>query len=150
MDILNEISVDVSPKDIEACHRVGVSKNNSKKTIVRFINRKHAKKALTSRKNLRKSSSPNCNVFINENLTVKNNKIAFLSRKLERSSRLTKIYKMNGTVHISSPEIHRGKSLKIYHKNDLFNLFPYYDLDGIIGTMIKMILHSPVIGSFCK
>ena len=104
MDILNEITVNVSPKDIEACHRVGISKNSSKKTIVRFINRKHAKKALSSRKNLRKSSSPNCNVFINENLTVK-----------------------NGTVHISSPEIHRGKVLKIYHINDLFNLFPYYD-----------------------
>ena len=53
MDILNEINVDVSPKDIEACHHVGVSKHNSKKTIVHFINRKHAKKALTSRKNLR-------------------------------------------------------------------------------------------------
>ena len=77
MDILNEISVDVSPKDTEACHRVGVSKNNSKKTIVRFINRKHPKKALTSRKNLRKSSSPNCNVFINENLTVKTTKLLF-------------------------------------------------------------------------
>ena len=127
VDILNEISVDVSPKDIEACHRVGVSKNNSKKTIVRFINRKHAKKALTSRKNLRKSSSPNCNVFINENLTVKNNEIAFLSRKLKRSGHLTKIYTRDGTVHISSPEIHRGKVLKIYHINDLFNIFPYYD-----------------------
>ena len=55
MDILNEISVDVSPKDIEACHRVGVSKNNSNKTIVRSINRKHAKKAFTSRKNLGKA-----------------------------------------------------------------------------------------------
>ena len=93
VDILNEISVDVSPKDIEACHRVGVSENNSKKTIVRFINVKHAKKALTSRKNFRKSSSPNCNVFINENLTVKNNEIAFFSRKLKRSGHLTKIYR---------------------------------------------------------
>ena len=63
MDILNEISVDVSPKDIEACHHVGVSKNNSKKTIVCFINRKHSKKGLTSRKKLRKSSSYNCNIF---------------------------------------------------------------------------------------
>ena len=61
VDILNEISVNVSPKDIEACHHVGVSKNSSKKTIVRY-------KALISRKNLRKSSSPNCNVFNNENL----------------------------------------------------------------------------------
>ena len=126
VDILNEISVDVSPKDIEACHRVGVSKNNSKKTIVRFINRKYAKKALTSRKNLRKSSSPNCNVFINENLTVKNNKIAFANRKLKLSGHRTKIHARDGIVHISSPEIHR-EVLKIYQINDLFNLFPYYN-----------------------
>ena len=77
--------------------------------------------------NLRKSSSPNCNVFVNENLTVKNNEIAFLNRKLKRNGHLTKIYTRDGAVHISSPEIHRGKVLKIYHTNDLFNLFPYYD-----------------------
>ena len=82
VDILNEISVDVSPKDIEARHRVGYQRKSSKKTIACFINRKHEKKALISRKILRKSSSPNRNVFINENLTVKSNKIAFLSRKL--------------------------------------------------------------------
>ena len=82
MDILNEISVDVSQKDIEACHRVGVSKNSSKKTIVRFINRKHAKKALISRRNLRKSSSPNCNIFITENVTVKTKKSLFLVENL--------------------------------------------------------------------
>ena len=40
--IFNEISVDVSPKDNELCHCVIVSKNSSKKTIFRFINRKHA------------------------------------------------------------------------------------------------------------
>ena len=128
MDILNEITVNVSAKDIEACHRVGVSKNSSKKTIVRFINRKHAKKAFLSRKNLRKSSSPNCNISINENLTVKNNEIAFLGRKRKRSGHLNKIYTRDGTVHISSPEIHRGKVLKIHQIKDLFNLFPYYDL----------------------
>ena len=127
VDILNEITVNVSPKDIEACHRVGASKNSSKKTIVSFINRKHAKKALLSRKNLRKSASPNCNVFINENLTVKNNEIAILGRKLKRSGHLNKIYTRDGTVRISSPEIHRGKVLKIHYTNDLFNLFPYYD-----------------------
>ena len=127
MDNLNEISIDVSPRDIEACHRVDVSKNSSKKPIVRFINRKHAKKALISRKDLRKRSLPNSNVFINENLTMKNNEIAFLSRKLKRRGHLTKLYTRNGTVHISSPEIHRGEVSKIYHINELFNLFPYYD-----------------------
>ena len=37
------------------------------------------------------------------------------------------IHTRDGTVHISSREIHRGKLLKIYHVNDLFNLFSYYD-----------------------
>ena len=147
MDILNEISVNVSPKNIEACHRVGVSKNSSKKTTVCFINRKHGKKALTSRKNLRKSSSPSCNVFFNENLTVKNDEIAFLGRKRKCSGHLNKIYTRDGAVHISSPEIHRGKVLKIYHINDLFNLFPYYDFGE---NYRKIILYNRVIGSFCK
>ena len=50
MDILNEISVDASTKDIEAGHRAVVSENNSRKTVVRFTNRKHAKKALIAGK----------------------------------------------------------------------------------------------------
>ena len=31
VNILNEISVDESPKDVEACHHVGLQKNCSKK-----------------------------------------------------------------------------------------------------------------------
>ena len=58
---------------------------------------------------------------------MKNSDIAFLSRKLKRSDHLTKIYARDGIVHISSPEIHRGRVLKIYHINDIFNLFSYYD-----------------------
>ena len=112
MNTLNEVNIDVSPKDTEAaCQSVGVAKNSSKKTIVRFINRKNAKKTLISRKKIRNNSSLNCNVFINENLTVKNNEIAFFGRKLKRSGHVDKIYSKDGTVHISSPEIHRGKVL---------------------------------------
>ena len=50
IEVLNEIQVDVSRSDIEACHGIGKSKNSSKKTIVRFINRNYAKKALLNRK----------------------------------------------------------------------------------------------------
>ena len=75
VDILNEISVDISPKVIKACSRVAASKTSSKKTIVLFTNRKHAKKALINKKKLRNNSSRNCNVFINANVTVKNNEI---------------------------------------------------------------------------
>ena len=81
--ILNEISVNVSPKDIRVCHCVGVSRNSSTTTIVYFINRKHAKKALISRQNLRKSSSPNCNDFVNENFNhKKTTKLLFLVKNL--------------------------------------------------------------------
>ena len=48
--ILDKIEVNVTSKDIEACHRVGKSRNNSKKTIIRFVNRKFAKKALANKK----------------------------------------------------------------------------------------------------
>ena len=122
---LEEKVVDIL--NIKTCHCVGVSENSSKKTIVRFIKRKHSKKALISRKKLRRNSSPNGNVFINENLTLKYNEIAFLGRKLKRSGHLNKTYTRDGTVHISSPVIHSRKVLKNYYIHELFNLFPYYD-----------------------
>ena len=46
---------------------------------------------------------------------------------------LNKIFTRDGTVHISSPEIHRGKVLKIYHLNDLFNIWHTMILERIIG-----------------
>ena len=68
-----------------------------------FNKRKDAKKTLISRKNLRKNSSSN--VFINENLTVKNNEIVFLGRKLKNTGHLSTIYTRDKLVHISSPEM---------------------------------------------
>ena len=87
-------------------------KNSSKKKIVSFVNRKHAKNVLIGRKNLGKSSSPYCNVFMNENLTIKNNEVAFLGRKLKRSGHLNKTYTRDGTVHISKSRNTQRKSVK--------------------------------------
>ena len=50
IQILDKIDVDASSKDIESCHRIGKSKNSSKTTIVRLLNRKHAKKPLSIEK----------------------------------------------------------------------------------------------------
>ena len=50
IQVLSEIQVNVSSSDIEACHRIGKSKNSSKKTIVQFINRKHPKKSTNQQK----------------------------------------------------------------------------------------------------
>ena len=67
---------------IEACHRIGKPKENSKKTIVRFINRKHCKCALVNRKKLKSFNNesiglPNVKLYFNKNLTEYNNTLAF-------------------------------------------------------------------------
>ena len=66
IEVLKEVQVDVSSSDIEAGHRMGNNKNSPKKTIVRFINRKHGKKALLNRKILRSNGNFN-KIYINEN-----------------------------------------------------------------------------------
>ena len=83
-------------------------KNKKKKTIVRFINRKHAKKALINGKSLIKinqSSLSSDHIFINENLTPVNNKIAFHCRKLKRNGQIDKTYSRDGEIHIASRNI---------------------------------------------
>ena len=50
-----------------------IKKNEFKKTIIRFVNRKFAKKCVLNRRGLRSINISslglgNCNVFINENL----------------------------------------------------------------------------------
>ena len=60
----------VTAVDIEACHRIGKSKGNSKKTTVRFINRKHCKCALVNRKKLKSFNSgsiglPSVKIYFN-------------------------------------------------------------------------------------
>ena len=51
--LMKDVDGYIDSGDIEACHRIGKSnrKTSSKKTIVRFVNRKYCKKALLNRKN---------------------------------------------------------------------------------------------------
>ena len=52
--ILSDIGVNIQSEKIEASHRFGKTdrKTISKKTIIRFVNRKHCKKALLNKKKL--------------------------------------------------------------------------------------------------
>jgi len=78
IQIAKSIDVEVDSKDIEACHRLPNrrnSKGTSKRTIVRFVNRKHCDnlqmKKLSSLKSaedkLKKNAITN-NLYINSNL----------------------------------------------------------------------------------
>ena len=127
--ILAGIDFSVSTNDIEVCYRMGSSVNDSRRIITRFTNIKFEEKAFLNRSKLRKitSTSLNYSIFTNENLTLRNSKIAFLFRKLKRADHIEKTFTRNGTVHASIPDIQRRKVLKIHHLKDLFNIFPVPD-----------------------
>ena len=50
IEILDKIDINASSQYTEVCHHIGKLKNFSKTTIVRFVNGKHAKKALVNKK----------------------------------------------------------------------------------------------------
>ena len=88
--ILTNTDINVESRQMEDCHRIGNSNNGSKKTIIRFINRKYCKKVLLNRKQLERIDLKKHqfvsgkNIFINEKLTVKNEHLAFNCRQLKK------------------------------------------------------------------
>ena len=53
IEILSKINIKLQKKEIEACHRLPPTrKNPTKKTIIRFVNRKKAEKSLKNKKML--------------------------------------------------------------------------------------------------
>ena len=145
IEILNKIDVNVSTKDIEACHGIGKSRENSKKTIIRFVNRKYAKKALLNKKslkNINRSSiglSNSGNIFINENLAPMNNKLAFYCRKLKRDGYIEKTFLREDVFCIRGSSIENGKTIKVLHFNTLFEYFPNFDFsdDNLHNTSVE-------------
>ena len=129
--VVGKIEDNVTSRDIEACHRVGKSRNNSKKTIIRFVNRKFAKKALVNRKSLKNIDkysiglSNSSDIFINENLTSTNSKLAFHCRKLKREGFVDR------NLCITSKNVQNGKTIKVLHFNTLVDLFPNFDFGEV-------------------
>ena len=129
--ILKKIDVNVNENDIEACHRIGKSKNGvPKNTIVRFCNRKHSKRALYNRKRLTESNLESIGlgknrIFISENLTNYNNMLAYKCRKLKRAKAIHSTFTRDGVVTIGIEE--NGKPKKILHMHTLYELFPEFD-----------------------
>ena len=134
ISVFTSIGIDVKSDDVEACHRIGKSRNSSKKTIARFTKRKSAKQALYNRKKLKsidKSTLGLINdVFINENLTPVNNGIAYYCWKVKRQNLVSKTDAVNGTVHLISNNIKGGKPVKVFHMQTLLNLFPDVEFEA--------------------
>ena len=129
VEIFDKIGVALSNDEIEACHRIGKSKNNSKTTIVRLVNRKKCKSALFNRKKLRTIDTssinlPNAEIYINENLTPTNQALAFYGRKLKRENLIFNCYTLDGVVQIKRTQHEKPK--KILHFSILKEMYPEF------------------------
>ena len=111
----------VTNNDIEAFHRISKKNNriNSTKIIIRFVNRKHAKKALFNKNKLSQNhknyslNTSNNPLFISENLTRMNGSLAYQGRKLKRNNLVNACYTRDGIVTIKISD--RSKAIKVYH-----------------------------------
>ena len=129
VEIFDKIGVDLSNDEIEACHRIGKSKDNSKTTIIRLVNRKKCKSALFNRKKLRNIDTssinlPNAQIYINENLSPANQALAFYGRKLKRAGLIFNCYTFDGVVQIKRTQHEKPK--KILHFSILKEMFPEF------------------------
>ena len=122
LDLLNEIGCGIiSPSQVHACHRL----KNKSNTITRFVNRKHADKALHNRAKLKdidkqKLKVGNANIYINENLC---RPMQYLHYKIRQAHKLKQIFSYNvwkGKLSIKMLE--DSPETKIAHIDDLIDI----------------------------
>ena len=122
IEVFNPANIQIPHNYIEDWHRIGKSKGNSKKTIVRLVNRKCRKQILYNRRKFKNFdgsgiSIPNTKIFVDENVTISNHQLAFNCRKLEREKHTSKTYSSNGIIHIV--KIHGNKPINVFHHSKL-------------------------------
>ena len=131
-NVLDKVNVKETKNDIEACHRSG----DSRKTIVRFVSQKHSCEALENTKMLVSVNltsiglDKNTNLFLFQNLSDYNNKIAFHCRELRRKRLIDLAWTYGGKVFIKIQD--NGNKEEIKHLSQLTRKFPDYifNFDG--------------------
>ena len=134
-DILKSIDVKDVKNDFEDCHRMG--KANPKVTIIRFVNRKYCREALTNRASLRTTDkeelgfNATTKLFLNENLTPLNIRIAWKCRKLKKAAKIQRVSESKGIIKIRRSM--NETPIRIEHDSVLAELFPGFQFDENAG-----------------
>ena len=136
ISILNEIDVPVEESDIEACHRLPVSKyskNKNKKTIVRFVNRKKCSEIFNNNNKLKHIDTNSIKlpegtkIFINQNLNVYFQRLSWKCRVLKRKKQISSFRYQNECFLIKMSESDKPK--KVCSDEDIEKLFPDFDFE---------------------
>ena len=103
---------------IQACHRIGKKGN----TIVKFVNRKHAREGLFCGRNLKEANvyGNGTKIYINTSFCGEYRHINYLVRQAKKANRIFRWKVKNGVNHVQLEE--GGDFKEIGHKNDLIRL----------------------------
>ena len=123
--IAKAVNVEISSNDIEACHRLNASRyqKGPKRTIVRFVNRKHAEKLLKRAKQfgthkvLEKANLSN-KIFINNNLCSYYRFLWGKVKALYERHVIDSFWVFNGVINLRFAD-NKGETMKVTHINEL-------------------------------
>ena len=111
----------ISESDIDLCYRLG--KTNESKTrdvIVRFGSREKRNLIYRCRRNMPREDQP---IYINEDLTIRRNKLFYDARSSKKSGRLTAVWTQEGNIIIKTSEA--SEPIAVKTQSDLRNvLYP--------------------------
>ena len=112
--MLGEVDIVATKSDIEDCHRLGKNGNS----IVRFVNRKVCNVILEKKfelhKNIDKSKigfGNDTTIYVSENLTPKNQRLAWKCRELKRAKKIHKVWSMKGIIKVRQSPNERAHSI---------------------------------------
>lgn len=128
-EILEKIDIKIKKNDIEACHRLPPTrKNNNKKTIIRFVNRKKVENILKNKKKLSEVDmnelgfSEGTKLYASENLNKYFQDLAWRCRSLKREGLIYNFKYQNEAFFITIKE-NSNEKLKVTEKEELFYYF---------------------------
>ena len=122
-DLFGEIGVDVTPSQIQACHRL----YDKKRVIVKFVNRKSAISILRSRGNLKDVNLSNIGInttnrlYINESLCPPYRILHGKLKTLYKKNIIHSFWVWNGAVKYKMND--HGNATSVLHLNDLTEVF---------------------------
>ena len=127
--IFRKIGSEVSPHDIEACHRL---KKDNDKLIVKFSQRKDCEQIMSVKKDIKHLKMQevglpgNRTIFINTSLCPYYRMLWSKCKRLHDLGKIGNFYISSGTIKIKISE--NRKPISITHTQDLVKYFPEVDL----------------------
>ena len=135
VNALNQMNVNVQEEGIEAIHRLkkGKKSKGPPSVIVRFRKRDDAFRTLQNKRETKKvekntfGQSMKTNIFIHENLGPRAKEIFDFCLKMQKDGVIYKVWTVKGITHFVFENNKREKPTKVYHYDDLWELFPDAD-----------------------